>query len=594
MKFVTKNLAGRVAGALLLAAVSQTMFSCNKQQEVEQSQTSPTKLSIKVTGINELKSSSEKKSSARSSSSEATGAKLLSFGEFDAQTVVDNQVETRAKRQSVSNIAHNSSSGSAKAAALETGVKYRLFLYNGETFVSSNELEVNPATPSTVDVVPGETYNWYALSYNSEENVPDVDPADPQLDLAGGNDVLYASGSIEIPVSGASAPLSVVFDHKVSQIAVELNSMGMFGKFATTGTVNVTGLDVQTGSFNVLTGEWSNLAPYSQTIAWADFDDIDTNGDRKVFVTYTASPAQLSGVNVGISNFSIEHVDGVTRNFTAGGSFSFDVTPVVGESHRLLANLVESPLTVTKAGTTARWARSNLYYEDDHNPYRFYAINAATSATDGRGYFSFGGVIPRKFATDGKKDPCALVYPEGVWRQPTHAEFGTLTTSDGLLTNVLSNVLELLIAAPAKNYDNTDATGNGSFIEYKVNAGSGNTAFGTTSNALRFYYNGQITKVSVISDIGADGLVVLNLADSRGVETALWTNDGGLDVPILGLSAGSWGYHARNKSTLGVPPLIPGTPFIGAQGTAELLANVDLLGIDAISSTFKNVRCVRD
>lgn len=588
MKFVTKRIAVRVAGALLLAAVGQTMFSCSKQQDSDQLNTSPTKLSIKVSGINELKSNSEKKSSARKSSLQnSKEANLLSFDEFDVQAVVDDKVETRAKRETIRNKTNKTSSSSAKAAVLETGVKYRLFLYKGSTLISSNELEVDPSIVTTIDVVPGETYNWYALSYNSEVNVPDVDPADPKIDLAGGNDVLYATGSIEIPTAGASEPLAIVFDHKVSQIAVELNSMGMFGKFAATGNVTVTGLNVQTGSFNVLTGEWSNLAPYSQSIAWSNFQNIDANGDRKVFVTYTASPAPLTDVKLGISNFSIDHVDGVTRNFTTGGEFEFDVTPVIGESHRLLANLVESPLTVTKGSTTARWARSNLYYENAHNPYRFYAINEATGASDGRGYFSFGGIIPRKFATDGKKDPCALVYPEGVWRQPTNVEFGTLTTSDGLLTNVLGNVLQLLVSAPAKNYDNSNATGDGTYIEYKVNAGSGNTAFGTTSNALRFYYNGQVTNVSVISDIGADGLVLLNLGGSRGVETALWTNDGGLDVPILGLSAGAWGYHARNKRTLA------GVNFIGAQGTAELLSNVDLLGLNAISSTFKNVRCVR-
>src|SRR5690606_38587128 len=135
-------------------------------------------------------------------------------------------------------------------------------------------------------------------------------------------------------------------------------------------------------------------------------------------------------------------------------------------------------------------------------------------------------------------------------------------------------------------------------------------AFGdanSTSNRLRFYYNGQINNVTVLTAIGNGGGLLglglndlsvnlvgqtainlgVDLLDSYGDLTALWTNQQALN--LLGLAGmGTWGYLGAT-----VDPLL-GSDFVTAQKTAELLNGVQALNVDLLSTTMTDVRCVRN
>src|SRR5690606_39454205 len=93
-------------------------------------------------------------------------------------------------------------------------------------------------------------------------------------------------------------------------------------------------------------------------------------------------------------------------------------------------------------------------------------------------------------------------------------------------------------------------------------------------------------------DIANFQVVNLNLPllDSYGRTTALWTNEQGTN--ILGLvGAGTWAYNGnagRSFSLLGL-----GSRFHMANNTGELLNGVSALGANVLSTSFKNVRCVR-
>ena len=584
MKFVRKNLANGMASAVLLMVFSQIFVGCNKQKDAEIiDPTKGTRISVSISGIEE-KSTVVKESKSSSSRNHANeGIKIANYGDFDASTSIDQDLPSGPNDRRIKSSTQRSSSG-LKAAVMPPGIKYRLFLFNSDgSFDSSHALE--SGVSNSINVGLGKTYNWYAVSYNSAEEVADIAPNDPLITLSSGKDVLYAAGQFVVPETpNANVPLTITFKRKVSRIAVEMNSMGMFGNMSN-ATVSVSGLSVKAGSLNLLTGKWVNLTNSTQTIDWSSFEDVDPQfQDRKIAYAYTVDSSASNNVVVAVSNLGITHADGNSRTFSATPTnFTFTgIQAGIGMSQRLLLNLIESPLTVTQGGTTVRWARSNLYYVPGHNPYRFYGLNSGTTVTDGKGYFSFGGIIPRKFATKGSEgDPCALVYPEGVWRQPTNIEFAPLTTGNGLLTNILGSITDILFSNPAPN-----ATGNGSYIQYPVAAGGGNIGFTAASNVLRFYYNGEVTDVNVLTDFGPDGLVNLNLGASYGREAALWTNVSGMGLLGLG-GLGAWGYHAANKNSLS-------GPFIGAQGTAELLSDVTLLEINVVSSTFKNVRCVRN
>lgn len=586
---IMKDLAKTVAGAIILAMTSQFLVSCDKSQLADQTvDGQKLELSVTVSGIQENSNGgvNDKKSSINNNSKSI----VRSYGEFDVAVSVDNKIENRNNIRLASS-SKLSSGNAAKAEAISQDVKFRLFLYkNDGTFVSSTELTANGT--GKVGIEAGQNYKWYALSYNNTENVPDVPTGSSSIQLAPGKDVLHAAGSLSVPANpSGSVQLPILFKHKAARLAIELNSMGMFGNMDN-AIVQVGGLSVKSGTIDIFTGQYSDLQPVTQTISWTDFKNVETGfDDRKVAYAYTVDSTTTNNVTVSISSLQLTHVDGNTRNFSATPvAFTpISVTPVIGNNHRLLFNLIESPLRLDQGGREVLWARSNLYQAaGERNPYRFYGTNSATSATDGRGYFAFGGAEARKFPAVPNGDPCALIYPQNTWRLPTNVEMATLTTGNGVLSQVLTDIVGLAIAAPAPN-----ASGNGTYVQYpvaSVNGGGTNPGFDAASNALRFNYNGQVTTLNVINTGQEAGLVSLNLTNSRGVETALWTGTGNIAIPLLGLTnnIGSWGYHARNKTA------IVGGNFIGALGTAELLNNLTVLNIGVLSSSLKNVRCVRN
>ncbi|MGO1672275.1 MAG: fimbrillin family protein, partial [Sphingobacterium sp.] len=482
---------------------------------------------------------------------------------------------------------------------------------------------------------------------------PSLTPASGSLDLPENTDVLYASGTVDL----ADDPtIGVLFDHAFSRIGIELNTIGAFGDITGTPSVSVTGLNLATGNIDLLSGEVTAGETSSPTLEYADFENVDPDyDDAKIAYVYTAA-AEAQDLTVTVQNLVIAHADGgLARTYfeSTPASFNTNITPELGKSHHVALNLVESALTTNYNGNTVEWGRSNLYYRGDNGgdrDYAFYANNEQTSRADG--FFGFGGTVAGTFATSATEgDPCALVYPAGLWRQPSKADFNGLVRGDielgeltnvlgplgdavdatgitgivDLLTNLLGNAVATLVNTEAPN-STLDSESPYSYGQYAITAGAptaGTNAFGDANNAsnnLRFYYNGQISDVTVLSQLGnGGGLIGLGLndlsvdlldqtiidlgvplLDSYGDLTSLWTNQQGTD--ILGLAgAGSWAYLGNPgrgisyREVLGVPiPTGLNERFHMANNTGELLNGVEALGIDVLSTTLKNVRCVRN
>ncbi|MVZ65748.1 hypothetical protein GQF61_07745 [Sphingobacterium sp. DK4209] len=597
-----KNLANKVASALILAMVSQFVASCNKSKDIEKVETNDKlQLSVSISGIQEnLDNSGDKKAALKSESKPL----VRSYEEFDAVVSVDNHLEQSSSiRIQGTNLKSNS--GAARAEAIGPGVKYRLFLYKEDgTFVSSNALTAN--STGKVAIVAGQNYKWYALSYNNTDDVPDVTSGSSAIALAGGKDVLHAAGTLSVPLNATGAlPLGIVFKHKTSRLAIELNSMGMFGNM-NSATVAVTGLAVKSGTIDIFTGQYSNLQNHTQTINWASFSNVETGfNDRKVAYAYTVDSTTANSVSVSVASLQLAHAaDGVagetavTRTFSATPvNFSaVSVTPQIGKTHRILYNLVESALsTVTNSnsGQPVRWSRSNLYFAaGTRNPYRFYATNAQRS--DAKSYFAYGALTPGQFVNAAsRQDPCAQVYPQGVWRQPTADDLYSISNGQGLLSTLLSSVGQLL-GARDETQESTpgDGSATGKYAQYNTTSVA-NSAFDARSNNLRFYYNGQLPRLGVLPNgfLDLDLSAIANLlGGSYGSQSAIWASNA--PASILGLvNLGVWGHLAstEQQEVLGFPT---GTPFVRAKRTGELL--VSAVGIDVLTSTLKNVRCVRN
>lgn len=622
MKFLQKRGAYWVVAMAILAIPGSLITSCSKDSKTEIVDTKSDKLTIAVGGIKTNNDEGVKRMGV-SSSTKTTPPKIYSFSDVDMAVSIDNTVPVKTSNTSAARL-----NGTAADAApgvtenMEQDTKYVVYIYSGSTLVAAKELQSGSA--GTIDGLdPASSYTWVALSYNSKDDAPSLTPASGAIALPQNKDILYASGTVNLATSPS---INILFNHAFSRIGIELNTIGVFGNMTGTPTLSVSGLNLATGSINLLTGAVTAGATFTPTLSYADFKNIDPlYNDAKIAYVYTASTAAQSAISVQLQNLTVNHVDGgLPRTYFASATgFNFSVTPELGKSHHLLLNVVESPL-ITGTGTNAvKWSRSNLYDRGGTDPLRnfaFYATNEQRSRADG--YFSYGSLVAARFPSTAaqKGDPCTRVYPQGFWKQPTGTQVSTLTSSTGVLNNVLNLVGTLLGAAdPAP--ESSVGTNGGNHAQYAITGGgtTGTNAFGSSTsnlNNMRIFYNGQIVNTALLSQIGSSGqgllglgLSTLNadllgfriigtsidiLGDSYDTSAAFWTDSPVLAGPLLdllGTRVGYYGYHAftTRRTFLGAPF---GDPFVKASTTAEAL-NVELVGLDLLRTTFKNVRCVR-
>src|SRR5690606_386980 len=656
MRLIKFKRASWVAVMAMLALPGAMITSCSKENPTENVVPKGDKLTISVLGINDGNEDSGNKakaSTARSSFAQAAADyKVYEFADADMAVSLGNTLPVKKAKHTISSKTHSGLANSGMKAAEEmgAGVKYVVYIYDGTTLAGSAELE--SGTVGTIEGLDmnGE-YSWVAVSYNSDASAPGLAPADGVIDLPENTDVLLASGTVNL---AENPNIEILFDHALARIGIELNTIGVFGNMTGAASVSVTGASLATGTLDVLTGEITAGDTYEPTLTYEDFVNVDPEyGDVKIAYLYTAAENDQF-LTINVQGLAIDHVDGgIARTyFQDGATFETNVTPVAGMNHRVALNVVESALTTNYNGNTVQWGRSNLYYRGDNGGdrnYAFYSENKQTARADG--FFGFGGTIAGQFATsETQGDPCALVYPAGLWRQPTKADFnglvrgvvelGELTEVLGplgqavdatgitgiidLLTNLLGNAVAVLVNTEAPN-SSLDSESPYTFGQYVITGGApeaGEHAFGDADNAsnnLRFYYNGQISDLTVLSQLGnGGGLIGLGLndltvdlldqniidlgvplLDSYGDLTSLWTNQQGTN--ILGLAgAGSWAYLGNAgrgisyNTVLGIPvPTGLNERFHMANNTGELLNGVEALGVDVLSTTLKNVRCVR-
>ncbi len=622
MKFLQKKGAHWVVAMAMLAIPATLITSCSKDSK-EIVDTKSNKLTISVGGIKTNNDAGVKRA-ASSSTNKTAQSKIYSFSDVDMAVSTDNDVPVKTTINSAAR-----SNGTAADAVpgvtenMEQDTKYVVYIYSGNSLVAVEELQ--SGTAGTIDGLdPAGSYKWVALSYNSKDDAPSSTPTSGEIALPQNKDVLYASGTVDL---ATSSNINILFNHAFSRVGIELNTIGVFGNITGNPSVSVSGLNLATGSINLLTGAVTAGATFTPTLSYADFKNVDPlYNDAKIAYVYTASTTAQSAIKVTLQNLNINHVDGgLARTYFASATdFNFSITPELGKSHHLLLNVVESPLTTGTGANAVKWSRSNLYDRGGSDPIRnfaFYATNAQRSRADG--YFSYGSLVAARFPSTvaQKGDPCTRIYPQGLWKQPTSTQVSTLTSSSGVLNNVL-NLVGTLLGASDPAPGSTVGTNGGNHAQYGITAGgtTGTNAFGTgtsNSNNMRIFYNGQIVNTALLSQIGSSGqgllglgLSTLNadllgfriigtnidiLGDSYNTSAAFWTDSpvlGGSLLNLLGTRVGYYGYHAftTRASIIGIP--LPTAPFVKASTTAEAL-NVELLGLDLLRTTFKNVRCVR-
>lgn len=474
---------------------------------------------------------------------------------------------------------------------LNEGVKYRLLVYelndeNEEEFYAQVDLEskFDDADGEPLEVYEGTTYRWYAYSYNTSDAMAPVSNLDhPIIPMGNNKDFIFTQGEVEITDDFVSE--AIIFERKTAQIILEIDARGLFTDEIRDLNLKFPANILKTGNYDLKNNQVIDVSSLpEQNILLSNFQNVDEGyNDRKQTYLYTVSSEIWDDISFSMSKLDILLDDNSSiRSFPATNinvGKEYDVE--VGYRYLAKIDLIESALSF--GGVS--WARENLYMTTGtRNPYRFYHENKQTN--DNRSYFSFRGHIPGKWGStviQEQRDPCALVHPANRWMTPSKSSFAELTKNssgvvvDGLLPTVLGNLLFGLAGQQTLN-----ATYGPNYIQYNSPSGV-NSVYPASSNALRFYYNGYD-----LIDINAlgDGWVNVNLGSTYGLATGLWTKDQGSNLLNL-LGAGAWGYFGTTRSVVLSSPIATGI-------NSPHLINLNVVGINFLSSPLQNIRCIRN
>jgi hypothetical protein len=426
---------------------------------------------------------------------------------------------------------------------LDDGIRYRFMLYhvdeqNHLTFYGQTDLVVEEEDAALINVEIGEKYKWYAYSYNSTEGIaPIADVDNPVVFMGYNKDFIYTNG--EFTLNQELLIIDVIFQRSSAQLTVEFDARGLFTDEIRDLTLRFPSNVLKTGNFNILHDEvvGSFVSLPEQIVPLSGFENVDEGfNDRKRTSFFTAVPEVWNSIYFSLNKFDIILDDNNSIRSFPSTDFTLvrNLSIEVGKRYIAKIDLIESPLIF--GGVS--WARENLYRnEGGRNPYRFYHENKQTN--DFRSYFSFKGHIPGKWGStiiDNQRDPCALVHPSNRWMTPSKSSFNELTKNssgvviNSLLPTVLGNLLFGLVGQQTLN-----STYGPNYIQYNTASGI-NSIYPSSSNVLRFYYNGyDLISLNVLGD----GWVNLNLGNTYGLATGLWTDEQGVNLLSL-LGAGAW------------------------------------------------------
>jgi len=460
---------------IVLGICSGMLASCSKRDQAEVSENGETKLIFQIKGIDEgtvavakLEMPTGKTNETELTHPFALGKeKLVTTPTVDAlvsMEVIKTQGMSAKKtvvRNAVDTLNKTAIAPKAALTLMPSGIKYRLMVYDQSSTTLIKDVEAVSGTNPNIQVDGGKTYQWVAVSIN-EATLPTISNNTISAAALANKDVIYASGVITANVG--ENYLNITFQRKTTRLDVDIDSRGIFG-----GITNFESLDIGTGTganftslirsanFNILTGTWSGHTAVTPTANVSHITNKNTATDNfvKTLSVYTVIPA---GTTIAANSLTLKPIFQIamdpyvhiqpsntnvkTRTYGDNNTYlSFSnasFAPLAGDQYRIAARMIESPLRV--AGIS--WARADLYYDSRSGAldrYKFrpdagsyhWILNSNSMDTEKNGYWNWMSLTPT--GTPGSGDPCALVYPAGLWRMPNLNEMTTLVNREASL-----------------------------------------------------------------------------------------------------------------------------------------------------------------
>lgn len=305
---------------LLIAAVM--LGSCSKENFTGKS--GDPKLVINVAGIvaqsqpatNKAESAVELGGISSSSKSKPS----IKVGQFtmDVHTSKE-EMDLNLKQPSILNsTAKNvSNNGSLRSAVvkMDDGVKYRVLLFNTTTNRMEKAVVATAGVALEIDVFEGQTYKWYAYSYNSSDqaDLGSIDLETPNIYSQPDMPLLYASG--EVTSVHGSTPISINFQQQMAQLRVEVDTKGMFADIVDI-SANYAANTIKGGEFNLLTGAFQGNLYTDESIGLLNFTNKDADSEQVKVASYYTADVNTKSFEVEFFDLKVKLMNGTTETLT--------------------------------------------------------------------------------------------------------------------------------------------------------------------------------------------------------------------------------------------------------------------------------------
>ena len=236
----------------------------------------------------------------------------------------------------------------ASTSQMDNTHRYRLVLYNVTTGQIEQNVESRVDRNVVVKVTPGNDYQWFAYSYNSPKAVdePLVENNQMAVQTFADREFLWiSSGSTPITATVESIPVNIIFEHKVAEFVIEIDTENLFGEITDIEVALAETNTFSRGVFDIRSGSFINVSPYT-TSAFTMDDFKPLVGSSSIYQAklYTTDPQSLSNVNMSISKLTVQQSNGDVKELVKSTdvpksvAFTFN-NPSVSKSHVASLNL---------------------------------------------------------------------------------------------------------------------------------------------------------------------------------------------------------------------------------------------------------------
>lgn len=229
-----------------------------------------------------------------------------------------------------------------KSVPMVNGIRYRLMVYTQANALVAS-IEVTAGQAQHITVTSGQTYKWFAYSYNTSTAIPAPNTTNPVLTTPTTTPLLYASGQVTPTAVGTTLPIT--FKHQLTQLRMEIKeSSGFRAILSATGEFGVNDY-VQTGTFDILAGTIGTLT--SANVSTVNFTtEVGASGTKQVMHYYTANHG-INYYTVKVNSLKVQYTSTTQRTLNSDsfpndgytGEFGFGPTPINKKGYVLKGTL---------------------------------------------------------------------------------------------------------------------------------------------------------------------------------------------------------------------------------------------------------------